>query len=54
MSDDEIIRAIVCATGRAFLPRLPERRWFFHRRKYANDIRCAPARHVRLVTVAVT
>lgn len=33
------------------VPRLPERRWFFHRQKYVNDIRCAPARHVRLVTV---
>lgn len=50
---DEIVRAIVCDTGRAFVPRFAERRWFFHRQRYANDIRCAPARHLRLMVVPV-
>lgn len=49
--DDELIRIITCATGRKFIPRQSERCNWFARRRYANDIRCAPARHLNLVTV---
>ncbi len=50
MSGD-MIRVITCVTGRLFIARQSERCNFFARRKYVNDIRCAPAKHVRLVTV---